>query len=122
MTQLGHLEHGAHETLEDANLRAQPQRQQHQEEERRPRLRPGQLREDVRHHDEGEARPLRGLVQLGLQAAVPEAVLQGEVVGQEAGGHDAPVLVLGDVVGALVAQAVPVGHQDGDVAEEMNNS
>ena len=110
MAELGHLEHGSHETLEDADLRPQPQREQHQEEERRPCLRPGQLREHVRHHDEGEARALRGIVQLRLKAAVSEAVVRREVVREEAGGHDTAVLVLGDVVGALVVQVVPVGY------------
>ena len=119
MAELGHLEHGAHETLEDADLRPQPQREQHQEEERRPCLRPGQLREHVRHHDEGEARALRGIVQLGLKAAVSEAVVRREVVREEAGGHDTAVLVLGDVVGALVVQVIPVGYEDGDVAKNM---
>ena len=119
MAELGHLEHGAHETLEDADLRSQSQREQHQEEEQRPALRSGELREDVRHHDEGEARALRGLVQLGLQAAIPEAVLRREVVREEAGGHDAAVLVLGDVMGARVVQVLPAGREDGDVAKKM---
>ena len=119
MAKLGHFEHGAHETLEDPDLGPQPERQQHEEEERRPGLGPRQLREDVRHHDEGEPRPLRRVVQLGLKAAVPEAVLRREVEREEAGCHDAAVLVLGDVMGALVAQVIPVVHEDGDVTEKV---
>ena len=115
MAELWHVEHGPHESLEDADLRAEPQREQHREEEERPERRPRQLREDVRHHDEGEAGALRRVVQLGRQAAVFEAVLRREVFRQQPGGHDAVVLLLGYVVRARVVQALQICYHDGEV-------
>ena len=68
------VKQGGGETLNDANLGAEAEGEQHQEEESGPEGRPGDLGEHICHHDEGEPGPLGRVVQLLHQRAVPQIV------------------------------------------------
>lgn len=67
------VEDGAQHALQDADLRADAQRQQHEEEDDGPERRYGELYDGLREHDEGQARALGRLVQLRLHGALLEA-------------------------------------------------
>ena len=53
--QAGLVKQGGDDALQDADLRAEAQAEQHHEEQGGPEGSPGDLGEDVRHHDEGES-------------------------------------------------------------------
>ena len=55
-------------------LSPEPEREEHHEEQSGPEGSPGDLGEDVRHHDEGETGSLSRVVQLLHQGTVLEAV------------------------------------------------
>ena len=74
LVQPGVVKQGGGKALNDANLGAQAQREQHHEEEGGPEGSSGDLGEDVRHHDEGETGSLGRVVQLLHQGTVLEAV------------------------------------------------
>ena len=64
------VKQGAHHALEDADLRAEAETEQHHEEQGGPEGGAGDLGEHVRHDDEGESCPLGRVIQLLDQGAV----------------------------------------------------
>ena len=66
--ELWHVEERSHHPLQNANLRSQPQGEEHGEEEDTPERGAGQLCEDVGHHDEGKAGTLSSLGKNILQS------------------------------------------------------
>ena len=72
MLEAGLVEECADHSLQDPDLGAQAEAEQHHEEERGPEGGPGDLGEHVSHHDEGEPGALGGVVQLLDQGAVPD--------------------------------------------------
>ena len=68
--QAGLVEQGGDDPLQDPDLRAEAEGEQHHEEQGRPEGSSGDLGEDVRHDDEGESCSLGRVVQLSGQGAV----------------------------------------------------